>query len=195
MKKILLLILVVANLLQANIFQDIQDDKTWGKHYFVPQITVYTLAATAVITGNQTRFGKTVYQSIDALIISAIAVEGLKKTFGRVRPRSQELYGGGDTWFESGNNSFPSGHVASMASVVTPFILEYQDDYPMIHLLWALPIHQMFGRYNENAHYKTDVVAGFAVGVLSGWVATKIGVPILLKWTEDGVYTGITLDF
>jgi len=198
MKKILLILLVIIpGMLQAewNVANEIKNDNSWGKHYFVPKASITLLAATALVTGNQTRFGKTVFQSIDALLISTVATSTLKMAFGRVRPRAQGEYGGGDTWFEFGNKSFPSGHVASVASMVTPFILEYQDDYPMIHLLWALPIHQMIGRYNANAHYKTDVAAGFAIGVLSGWVSTKIGIPILLKLTDDGVYTGVTLKF
>jgi len=197
MKKLLLLILITSSLLKAefNIFNEIKNDNSWGKHYFVPKMSVIALATTAVITGNKTRFGKTVYKSVDALLISTVATSTLKAAFGRVRPRSRGEYGGKDTWFEYGNKSFPSGHVASVASIVTPFILEYQKECPLIHLLWALPIHQMYGRYNDGAHHKTDVAAGFAVGVLSGWIATKIDTPILLKWTEDGLYTGISFDF
>lgn len=173
----------------------LSSDGGWGNHYNVPKILSVSVIATAAITGNESKFGKTVWKSMDALIISAIATDALKRTFNRVRPADRHLYGGKDTWFKDGNHSFPSGHVSSVAAIVTPFVLEYQDENPWVHALWLLPIHQMLGRYNDNRHHISDVIAGFGVGFISGYIANKMDTPMFLTFTDDGVYGGLSLDF
>jgi len=79
--------------------------------------------------------------------------------------------------------------------MVTPFILEYQNDYPMINLLWALPLHQMGGRLKDQAHWQSDVIAGFLVGYGSGYWAYKRENPLLLYFDGDKKYVGLRYRF
>lgn len=196
MKKILLLALSLNFLTAKDTFSKFIEDDSWGKHYVIPEILTFTTVAMAAIEGNDTRLGRTAWHSLDSLILSAGITAGLKNVFGRVRPKSRDQYGGKDVWFESGNKSFPSGHVTAAAAVVTPFILEYGEEYPLMHLLWAIPIHQMFGRYEDKAHDVEDVAAGFAVGAFTGWAVRKyLDTPLFLTFTKDGIYTGINFKF
>ena len=73
--------------------------------------------------------------------------------------------------------------------------MEYGDENPYVHALWLLPIQQMVSRYKDEAHAKTDVLAGFGVGVLSSYAARWLDVPLLLTFTEDGVYGRISFKF
>ena len=136
--------------------------------------------------GSESRLGNTAWKSLDATIISTVFTESFKSLSRRMRPRYTD---NPDFWLEKGH-SFPSQHVASMTAMVTPFILEYQDDYPLIHLLWALPVHQMLGRVKAQAHWQTDVLAGFLIGAISGKIAYDIDTPLLLNLTSDGIVIG-----
>ncbi len=162
-------------------------------HYEIPYIMGYSLIGISLFEGNgNSRFGKTTMEALDSFIIANLSTEILKKTFRRVRPRYTD---NPNRWFENGNNSFPSGHVASVTSSVVPYILEYKEDYPLIHLLWLFPIQQMAGRVNARAHWQTDVLAGFVVGLLSGIYAHSRKTPLILYFDEDGIYTGIRYRF
>ena len=168
-------------------------DGKWGEHYEVPKYMAIATIGTSLVMGNNSRFGKTAWESFDALWMSALATEAIKKSVQRVRPRDADKYD--DQWFQSGNQSFPSGHVSSVTAMVTPFILEYQKDSYWYHLLWLLPAQQMMGRMQEDAHYPTDVAAGFALGFASGYFAHSLDVPLLLQWKDGGVYAGVDIDF
>ena len=184
--KILLALTLSFSLLQSY-------DGKWGHHYEVPKYMAIATIGTSLVFGNNSRFGQTTWQSLDALWMSALATEAIKHSVERVRPRDADEYD--DQWFQSGNQSFPSGHVSSVTAMVTPFILEYQKDSYWYHLLWLLPAQQMVGRVKEDAHYPTDVAAGFALGFASGYLAHSLDVPVLLMWKDDGVYVGLDMDF
>ena len=71
--------------------------------------------------GGETRFGHTIWQSIDATLVSGAAAQALKFTFTRERPNQTN---NPDRWFTGhGNASFPSGEVTVASSIVTPLIL------------------------------------------------------------------------
>ena len=141
--------------------------------------------------GSESRLGKTAWKSLDATIISTIFTEAFKQTTRRMRPRWGD---NSNVWFEKGN-SFPSQHVSSMTAMVTPFILEYKEDYPLVHLLWALPVHQMLGRVKAQAHWQTDVLAGFGVGLISGLTAHYNDTPFILGVTPDAISIGFKHKF
>lgn len=168
-------------------------DGGWGGHYNVPKIAVPGLLLTGLIMGNDSRLGNTVWKSIDSMLIGGVITEIGKAAFGRVRPEDSWKYD--KQWFQSGNKSLPSGHVSSMASIVSPFVFEYAEEEPLVHLLWLLPAHQVFGRVNDKRHYMSDALAGFGVGVLSGWLVSDFKTPLTLSWKEGGIYAGIEFDF
>ena len=60
---------------------------------------------------------------------------------------------------------------AEAAALVTPYMLEYGPDQPAVYLLALLPLYVGVGRVKAQAHWQTDVIAGWAVGGLSGWYA------------------------
>ena len=91
--------------------------------------------------------------------------------------------------------SFFSGHVSGMTALVTPYILEYQEDYPWVSLLWAFPLHQMGGRIKAQAHWQSDVIVGALVGFASGYWAHKRESPLILYFDSDKVVMGLKHKF
>jgi undecaprenyl-diphosphatase len=148
----------------------------------------------ALWEGAESRFGKTMWQGIDSELISGVSAYVLQPVFGRVRPSEQ----GSDPcmWFESGSHhSFPSGEAAVAAGLVTPYILEYQGDHPVTWLLALLPAYIGTARVKNQAHWQSDVVAGWAVGGLSGWYAHERDVPIFVQILPHGVSVGLRKRF
>ena len=47
------------------------------------------------------------------------------------------------------------------AALVTPYVLEYGRDYPATYALLLLPLYVGAGRIKNQAHWQTDVVAGW----------------------------------
>jgi len=142
----------------------------------------------AVWEGAETRFGKTMWQGIDSEIISGTAAAVGKYAFGRVRPATEN---NPCLWFQGGSSrSLPSGEAAVAAGLVTPYILEYGSEYPATYLLALLPVYVGAGRIKNQAHWQTDVLAGWAVGGLSGWYAHSRDVPILIELLPHGVAVG-----
>ena len=104
------------------------------------------------------------------MAFTAAASASAKYAFQRARPSAG---GNPNAWFQGrGNNSFPSGEVAHITSVITPFIAEYADDNPAIWGLAALPIYDGMARLKSQAHWQTDVLAGAALGTGLGLYAT-----------------------
>ena len=86
----------------------------------------------------------------------------------RARPSMQD-----NPWFQGGHNhSFPSGEASVAAGLVTSYILEYVGDYPATYFLALLPLYVGAGRIKNQAHWQTDVLAGWAVGGVSGGTRT-----------------------
>ena len=147
----------------------------------------------ALWEGSETRFGKTMWQGIDSEIISAVAAEAGKYIFTRVRPATQN---DPCLWFKGGHNySFPSGEAAVAAGLVTPYVIEYASQYPAAYALLLVPLYVGAGRIKNQAHWQTDVVAGWAVGGLSGWYAHSREVPILIELLPHGFAIGLHKEF
>jgi membrane-associated phospholipid phosphatase len=147
----------------------------------------------AVWEGAQSRFGKTMWQGIDAEIIGGAAATAGKYIFTRVRPSTTD---NPCLWFQGGHNySFPSGEASVAAALVTPYVLEYAGDNPAAYALLLLPLYVGAGRIKNQAHWQTDVVAGWAVGGLSGWYAHSRDVPILIELLPHGVAIGLKKQF
>lgn len=158
----------------------------WGSHYDIPKGLIFGAVAMAAYEGTESRLGKTAWQSLDAGLMSQVLTEGTKHLTGRLRPRESD---NPNEWREGGK-SFFSGHVSGTTALVTPFILEYQEDYPLVNLLWALPLHQMGGRIKAQAHWQSDVLVAALVGYASGYWAHQRESPFLLSFDKNMVFVG-----
>ncbi|PKH88680.1 phosphatase PAP2 family protein [Colwellia sp. Bg11-28] len=106
------------------------------------------------------------WQLIKTGVVSRVAVEGLKYGVDKDRPD------------DSGDDSFPSGHTADSFAAAT-FI---QQRYGW---KWGIPAYigatfVGYSRVESDKHYLEDVLAGAAIGIISG-----------LYFTEP--YSGITI--
>jgi undecaprenyl-diphosphatase len=131
----------------------------------VATLTVAEVGA-AVWEGSESRFGKTLWQGIDSELLADVGAEAGKHVITRVRPSSEN---NPCLWFQAGSNrSFPSGEAAVAAGLVSPNIFEYGSEYPATYLLALLPLYVGSDRLKNQAHWQTDVLAGWAVGGVSG---------------------------
>jgi undecaprenyl-diphosphatase len=160
-------------------------------HYDVPKYLFIGVLGVALSEGTETRFGKTSWQSVEAGVTSQIITGILKDTTNRTRPRNTD---NPNSWGDGGQ-SFPSGHVSGMTAIVTPYILEYQDETPWVRTLWLLPIYQMVGRVKAQAHWQSDVLGGALVGYGSGYLAHNHNTPIFFYYTKDKKFVGLRYRF
>jgi hypothetical protein len=149
----------------------------------------------ALWEGGETRFGRTIWQSVDASAASGIVAFAMKYAFSRVRPNASN--GDPNLWFKGhGNESFPSGEVTEVSSIVTPFVLEYGPDHPLTYALEALPIYDGIARMKVQAHWQSDVIAGYAIGTTAGWLMHRnLDTPYVLRIMPHGIYVGIDKKF
>lgn len=147
----------------------------------------------AVWEGSESRFGKTMWQGIDSEIIGGVAATAGKYIFTRTRPSTAD---NPCLWFQHGSNySFPSGEAAVSAALVTPYVIEYAHDYPATYALLLLPLYVGAGRIKNQAHWQTDVLAGWAVGGLSGWFAHDRETPFMIQLLPHGFQVGYKTQF
>ncbi len=145
--------------------------------------------AGGIYEGGETRLGKTYWQSIDSSLLAAASSEGLKAVFTRSRPVQGD---NPDAWFQGGGHySFPSGEVAAVSAIITPFVLEYRADQPLVYALEALPLYDAVGRMKQQAHWQTDVLGGFALGSATGYYAHHRDSPFVLSLMPHRVFVGI----
>lgn len=123
------------------------------------------LGMSLVIEDNENKYQGS-WQLIKSGVVSRVAVEGLKFAVDKDRPDN------------SGDDSFPSGHTADSFASAT-FI---QQRYGW---KWGIPAYigatfVGYSRVQSDKHYAVDVLAGAAIGILSG-----------LYFTEP--YSGVTI--
>ena len=149
----------------------------------------------AVWEGGETRFGRTLWQSVDASAASGIVAFAMKYAFSRVRPSNSN--NNPNLWFKGhGNQSFPSGEVTAVSSIVTPLVLEYGPDHPLTYALEALPVYDGIARMKVQAHWQSDVLAGYALGTTAGWFMHRNpNTPYILRIMPHGIYVGIDKKF
>jgi undecaprenyl-diphosphatase len=138
--------------------------------------------------GDETRLGRTFAQSLDSLALSTLGVQAMKHIFSRERPDQtsdpNQFFSG------HGNQSFPSGEVAAIASAVTPFVLEYGHDHPSVYALEALTAYDMVARVKVRGHWQSDVIVGAAVGTGFGIWAHNRASPLIVSWLPKGMMVG-----
>ena len=159
---------------------------------FPAELTILA-AAGALWEGGSDRFGRTLWQSLDADALSGVSALALKYTFQRERPSQTS---DPNEWFKGRHSqSFPSSDVAAAAALVTPLILEYREDEPWVYLLAALPVFDMAARLKARAHWQTDVLGGGALGALCGYGAHRLKNPFILSVMPGGVAAGLRYRF
>ena len=130
---------------------------------------------------------------IDSSALGAISSEAMKHIFTRARPSQTS---DPNQWFQgSGHYSFPSGEVTLVTSAVTPFMFEYGHDYPAVYALALLPVYDAIARVKTQSHWQTDVLAGAALGTLSGYLAHQRDNPFILGIMPHGITIGIRKEF
>ena len=146
-------------------------------------------AGGALWLGNDDRLGHTLWQGADATLLSAIAAQGLKYAFSRARPTQGD---NPDAWFRGGCcESFPSGEVTLQAAFVTPIILQYAEQQPWAWSLEALPLYDSVARLKSQAHWQSDVIAGWGLGTGFGYLSTRFRIPLLVRVLPGGMTVGL----
>jgi membrane-associated phospholipid phosphatase len=138
--------------------------------------------------GGETRLGKPYWQAIDASLLAGLSAQGLKHAF--TRPRPFQTDDPNSRFQGSGHYSFPSGEVAAISAIVTPFVLEYGTEYPTVYALELLPLYDAIARMKLQAHWQSDVLAGFALGTGLGYYAHHRDSPFVLSIMPNAVFVG-----
>lgn len=150
--------------------------------------SVVSVVGGAILLGDDDRLGDTLWRSVDALALGSLTTKGLKRVFRRERPEDTS---DPDKFFSgSKNRSFPSGEVTTMAAVVTPIIMNYREDHPMVYALALLPAYDAVARLKVRGHWQTDVLAGAAIGTGFGIWASRRDSPLILSWLPGGFRVG-----
>jgi undecaprenyl-diphosphatase len=152
-----------------------------------------TVIGGAVFAKNDTRMGRTFDQAFDSMVLTAATTTAMKYVFSRERPNQNadpcDFFDG------AGHQSFPSGEVAEMSAVVTPFILEYGDDHPWVYALAALPVYDAIARVKVHGHWQSDVLVGAGVGIAWGIYAHNRKTPLILGYLPGGLMVGYHKEF
>jgi undecaprenyl-diphosphatase len=138
--------------------------------------------------GNDDDLGHTFWQTLDASAISGVGAAILKRSFSRARPNQG---GNPNQWFKGACcESFPSGEVTLQASFAAPFIANYARLHPWVWTLEALPIYDGIARMKSQAHWQTDVIAGWLLGSAVGYWTTTRETPFSVQILPRGVSAG-----
>ena len=147
----------------------------------------------ALWMGNDDETGHVFWQAVDSTSISSAAAFALKIGLSRARP---DQGGNANAWFKGKCcESFPSGEVTLQASFITPFIAHYAATNRWIWALEALPLYDSIARVKSQAHWQTDVLAGWALGSAVGYWSAMRSTPLSVKILPHGVTVGISKRF
>ena len=167
----------------------------WGREYqqgLALGVIAFEVGG-AVWLGNDDKLGHSLWQSIDSTVVSGVSAQVLKLAFSRARPDQ-----GNDPnlWFQGRCcESFPSGEVTLQASFVTPLIVNYHRDTAWIWALELMPLYDGIARMKSQAHWQTDVLAGWALGSAVGYWAANLETPLSVRVLPHGVSVGISKRF
>lgn len=149
--------------------------------------------AGAVWEGDSSRLGHTFWQSVDSLALGGASSEVLKNVVQRPRPSQSD--DPDEVRQGQKHYSFPSGEVTAVTAAITPFVLEYAHDNPLVYALYALPAYDAVARLKSQAHWQTDVLAGFALGTATGYLAHESDNSVILGVLPGGFSVGLKARF
>jgi undecaprenyl-diphosphatase len=152
-----------------------------------------TVIGGVVFTDSETRMGHTFDQAFDSMVLTAGTTTVMKYVFSRERPSQNadpcDFFDG------AGHQSFPSGEVAEISAVVTPFILEYGHDHPAVYALALLPAYDAIARVKVHGHWQSDVLVGAGIGIAFGIYAHHRHTPLILGLMPHGLMIGYQKSF
>lgn len=153
-----------------------------------------TVIGGAVFADDDSRIGRTFDQALDAMVLTAGTTSVAKLAFSRERPIQNS--DPNDFFDGRGYGSFPSGEVAEISSIVTPFITGYGHDHPAVWALALLPTYDAIARVKVQGHWQSDVLAGAAIGVAWGLYAHHRKTPLIMGLLPGhGVMVGYAKQF
>jgi undecaprenyl-diphosphatase len=191
-KTLLPVLLLVSNLAYAGFDHELALDQSgiWSRNYQTGlEFGVIAVeVAGSLWFGNDEQLGHTFWQTMDASAISGIGAVVMKRGFSRARPSQG---GNPNQWFKgSCCESFPSGEVTLQASFVTPFIANYAREHPWVWSLELLPVYDAIARMKSQAHWQSDVIAGWILGSAVGYWTTTRETPFSVQILPRGVSAG-----
>jgi membrane-associated phospholipid phosphatase len=137
-----------------------------GRYTWIPATSVF---AVSLLTDDG-KLQDAAFTSLESILASATITATVKFVVGRSRPEQDE----GSIHLRpfSGSSSFPSGHTTVAFAVMSPWVFYYPG--PITYSLFALSASTGIARIAKDKHWPTDVLAGAAVGILTGrWLARK----------------------
>ena len=110
-----------------------------------------------------------------AFVLAGLLVRLFKVLVGRPRPRLWEdgIFSLGPT-FESGFDSFPSGHTTTIMAVALVLSWHFPRGAPFFMSAAALVAAS---RLMSGSHFPLDVLGGLALGLTVGWAVIRFSLP------------------
>jgi len=149
--------------------------------------------AGALWEGTDSRIGRTMWQAAETQVLTEVVTEPAKVLSGRMRPAQANdpcQWGRRDS-----GHSFPSGEAGFAAALVSPWVLEYGRSNPLSYGLLLLPAYVGVGRIKNQAHWQSDVLAGWAIGGGLGWWESRRDNPLVFSLMPGGAFVGIRTRF
>lgn len=119
-----------------------------------------------------------------ALLVGGVLAQVLKKSINAPRPPS--VLGAGELWVTGDPlyfNAMPSGHSATAASLtLLLWVLTRPPRWAQVLLVWAA-VAVGLARIGVGAHWPSDVLAGWALGLVMGLLALRV-VPQPPAWMQ-----------
>jgi undecaprenyl-diphosphatase len=99
------------------------------------------------------------------LVLLAMAVLAAKYLIKRPRPEGEF----GQIYRITDPHSFPSGHAARAAAIAVMFSTLGNPWLTLVVFLWMILVG--YSRVSLALHYVSDVIVGWLIGLVSGWLA------------------------
>ncbi len=112
----------------------------------------------------------------------------------RERPGDQEFFNK-NAWhgpsFQVKHTSFPSGHAASAFALASVISHEFSDKRWVAPLSYTAAGIVSFSRVYRNKHWASDMIAGCAIGLLTGFAINKMPDRLTLAPSSSDISAGI----